>query len=388
MIRFLIFEGFSQYGALHVMMDTLENYLKNNSDMEVCRINAEINGEIPEFWKEKFDYVFVVQAVWFERIYKNKKIFEIMNTKVLGWIVDPPYMHTDRVESVGKNMMIACVDGGDTEIVRKIYNKPAQTLHLFGIEYDHSKPICDRKICVLVPGSYRCVVEECEKEICKLSKSLKILIKSVIDKMIENCNQTIADAMRSVYRDLGLDITNEQIHDFMDDFGWVIDKYYRNFLREKCVLSMIKNGIKVSVCGMGWQKFKEKNKVYDNLEILGDDVSYYDVLKLMADSKIVLNISPFFTEGIHDRVSNAMLNGAICCTDRTEYLNENFRDREEILYYSWNRLDESIKRIKRILEDDCKLQNIADNAYKKAKQNLTVVNFTERIKDIYQNNFE
>lgn len=138
---------------------------------------------------------------------------------------------------------------------------------------------------------------------------------------------------------------------------------------------------------MGWDKFKEKNNITKNFEILDTNMSYLDVLKAISDSKVVLNVSPFFIEGIHDRVSNAMLNGAVSLSDRSGFLTENFNDREEILYYSWNRLDASIKSIKKYLSDDDKLQNIADRAYLKANDKLTVKEFSNNIKNIFENSF-
>jgi hypothetical protein len=385
--RFLIFEGISQYGALHVMMDKLEQYLKNNTHMEINRISTETDDIIPEFWKENYDYIFVVQAIWFENIINNKSIYEYMDTKILGWIVDPPYFHTKRIDSSGENMIIACVDEGDTYNVKKIYKKKAETLHLFGIEFDHKKRISDRKIEVFVPGSYYCV-EEIDTQLQKSPDILKNLIQSVINKMIFDCNQTLTDAIRSVYKDeYDLEISTQQLYEFMTDFGRIIDKYYRNYLREKCVLSILANDINITVCGMGWDKFKEKNNITKNFEILDTNMSYLDVLKAISDSKVVLNVSPFFIEGIHDRVSNAMLNGAVSLSDRSGFLTENFNDREEILYYSWNRLDASIKSIKKYLSDDDKLQNIADRAYLKANDKLTVKEFSNNIKNIFENSF-
>ena len=386
--RFLIFEGISQYGALHVMMDEFEKYLKNSTEMEIIRVNAEMDEIIPEFWKEDFDYVFVVQAIWFDKLIDNKSIYEYMNARVLGWIVDPPYLHTDRVNNSGNNMILACVDNGDTLNIKNIYKKKAETLHLFGIEYNHTKKIKDRTIEVLVPGSYRDVREEIEIQLEKLPDILKILIKSVISKMVNNCNQTVADAMRTVYKEnYNLEISDEQLHEFMTDCGGVIDKYYRNYLREKCVLSLIDNDIKVTVCGMGWDKFKKKNNIIGCFEILNSNISYLDVLKVISNSKVVLNVSPFFIEGIHDRVSNAMLNGAVSLSDRSKYLIDNFKDKREILYYSWNKLDSSIRNIKKYLLDDDKLQEIADNAYIKAKEKLTVKEFSDNIRNIFEQRF-
>lgn len=41
---------------------------------------------------------------------------------------------------------------------------------------------------------------------------------------------------------------------------------------------------------------------------------------------------PWFKQGAHDRVFNSMLNGAVCVTDTSGYLKDNFIDGENIIF--------------------------------------------------------
>ena len=48
-------------------------------------------------------------------------------------------------------------------------------------------------------------------------------------------------------------------------------------------------------------------------------MSYRDSLSAIAESAFVLNVMPWFKSGIHDRVLNAMYNGAVSITDYIAY---------------------------------------------------------------------
>lgn len=36
---------------------------------------------------------------------------------------------------------------------------------------------------------------------------------------------------------------------------------------------------------------------------------------LLADARQVLDVNPLFADGVHDRVTSAMINGCLCCSD-------------------------------------------------------------------------
>jgi spore maturation protein CgeB len=56
---------------------------------------------------------------------------------------------------------------------------------------------------------------------------------------------------------------------------------------------------------------------------------------------------------------------------RSRYYDEFFEDEKNILYYSFNSLNDDIKKLKEILKDDKKLFDISQSAYKIVVKNHT-----------------
>lgn len=51
---------------------------------------------------------------------------------------------------------------------------------------------------------------------------------------------------------------------------------------------------------------------------------------MLADAKVSLNVMPWFKDGAHDRVFNSILNGAVCVTDPSRYLEEELHEGEGV----------------------------------------------------------
>lgn len=66
-----------------------------------------------------------------------------------------------------------------------------------------------------------------------------------------------------------------------------------------------------------------------------------------------------------------MLNNTVIFSDKSRYYDEFFEDEKNILYYSFNSLDEDIEKLKNILKDDKKLYEISQNAYEIANKHHT-----------------
>ena len=88
---------------------------------------------------------------------------------------------------------------------------------------------------------------------------------------------------------------------------------------------------------------------------------------------------PNFKAGSHDRVFSSQLNGAVSLTDSTTLLNEEYKDKESILFYSLNKLDSVNKIVDSALKDLTELKKIAQNGFQIASKNHTWANIAESI---------
>ena len=58
-----------------------------------------------------------------------------------------------------------------------------------------------------------------------------------------------------------------------------------------------------------------------------------------AESAFVLNVMPWFKSGIHDRVLNAMYNGAVSITDSSSMMDTCFTPQQDYIAYSLDRIE-------------------------------------------------
>ena len=112
------------------------------------------------------------------------------------------------------------------------------------------------------------------------------------------------------------------------------EAYARNYLRFQCLKTLDDAGIPVDIYGNGWEtcSFKHHN--------IKAALPFKETLSLMQTYKIVLNISPFFPHGSHERVASAILNGSFSLTNSSSYLKELYFTHPYIHYYNWQDLDQ------------------------------------------------
>lgn len=90
-----------------------------------------------------------------------------------------------------------------------------------------------------------------------------------------------------------------------------------------------------------------------------------DCLDKIAQSKLSVNVMPWFKDGAHDRIFNSMLNGAVSVSDDSTYLRQVFNDREDICFYSLKNVNEVVDIVQELLDNPSLMKDIASVAYDK-----------------------
>lgn len=110
-------------------------------------------------------------------------------------------------------------------------------------------------------------------------------------------------------------------------------------------------------------------------------VDFLELLKLMSQSKMVINCRPN-TQGMTERVPSTMLNGAVSINDTNSYLSQEFIDGQEAVFYDYQKLEELPDKIFNLLSHPEQLEEIAAAGQHKAQQHHTVLH---RVKTILEN---
>ncbi len=142
----------------------------------------------------------------------------------------------------------------------------------------------------------------------------------------------------------------------------------RGYFRNEIVRRFLEAGMRVDVYGDGWNSFELKGRRNPAGLIIHPQVPAGAAAEVYKKAKLSLNIMSWHKAGMTERISNSMLAGAVCISDRTRFLEEHFRDGEELILFRLNELDSLPARAAALLGDDARRERIATAAYKKAEK--------------------
>ena len=173
--------------------------------------------------------------------------------------------------------------------------------------------------------------------------------RGIIDDLLEHPACTVEEvALAHCEREMGKE-PNDQLRIALHKMIF-IDLYVRNYWRGKAVRTLVNAGIPVHVVGKGWEELEDvRQPECLKLHPQTDSVT---CLGMLADAKVSLNVMPWFKDGAHDRVFNSILNGAVCVTDPSRYLEEELHEGEGVCYVALQDMDALPEKVKDLLQDD------------------------------------
>lgn len=304
--------------------------------------------------------------------YKEQNIWEVFNVECINYLLDHPYYYFDTLESAPSNTTVACVDRNHVNYINRFYKNKYKSifLPLAGEEIlkrDKEK-LKDRSIDILFVGTYKK-----REEFLQLTE----FQKNMIQKLIKNPNRTLEEVIEKEYKEQYPSVDDTMVKALIEE-NRIIDIYLKFYYRNKVVQILVDAGIDVEAYGAGW----EEAEYYNNPHFIHQGTLRQDeCLEKMLDTKIVLNIMPWFKDGIHDRVLNAMFAGAVCITDDSKYLKEEFESEKEYVSFALEQIEKLPEFVNKLLNDLDYAQWIADNANKKI---LSKHSWSDRIKMIEQ----
>lgn len=248
------------------------------------------------------------------------------------YIVDHPLYHHPVLEKKLKNFHAICLDAYHKRYIEKYYPwiRSVQQLPLGGMQAGEQLPFEKRKFPLVLTATHT-PPEKVMERISEISKGLQKEVSAILELLLEDRARTQEEALSILCRKLGAEPSLEQFREMMN-LHFLADMYLRAKEREEVVCAILKEGYPLYVFGHGWEEFKKKEPQYKTL-FVKPPVSFPVSLEVMANAKICLNINPRFHGGAHDRVFSAMANGAAVLTDASEYLENNFKQKENIAVY-------------------------------------------------------
>ena len=369
----------NQYNVLNEMLWKLADCLEQKHGYMVGKYRLDDYEKICGY---EWDVVFCGQAIEFSRLQKADGRVH------MTWVVDHPRYLFPRIlpYEQKENVWIGCVDRRHMEFLRRYYGiqntffaphfgwKAKKLLAEPKVSYQ------DRKYELFFPASNVRWEEDVAYRYLGLTGALRTIAEETIRFLLEHTEFCLEEAMEAVLTRYGETEVLELSKECLEAAGEYIDFYVRIHARNQVIRSLLNAGMTVTVCGRNWSEFPKNEMEKTHLQILGEELPYEEVIEVMADSKVVLNVMPWFKDGSHERIAMGSMNGAVCVTDASKYVHEIWGE-TGVVYYDWRKPDELVKKLRKLSENKIEAERIAAEGQRIAEENMTVETFTEIIKE-------
>ena len=144
-----------------------------------------------------------------------------------------------------------------------------------------------------------------------------------------------------------------------------IEQHVRRHFKLEGIKALDKAGVHVDIYGNAWM---DKNYPFTDNITIHNRVKRDRLMNIIGQARISLCFIPWFKKGCSEKNFDSMLNGALCVTDKSEYLYENYKDGYNIVFFDLNNPDQMAADIKWLLDNPQEASIIARRGYETAKK--------------------
>ncbi|MBO5483683.1 MAG: glycosyltransferase family 1 protein [Lachnospiraceae bacterium] len=372
MERILMVRGKSQYDSTRIFFNEIKREWERLG-LEIDLLDSYDETAYIQIRKKlqsrSYDAVVTINGMLLEKESDLRKMILKDGIIYATMLMDHPLIHHERLRTSYPYCLVLSPDKKHVDYLRRYYPNIWKTGFLAHGGCQAQKrvvPYGERTFDLSFMGSYN-RPEEIWQEIEGYPEQMKILMENCVYYLLHHTEKTLEEAMEKVFYQFGIEIPWEEFAPIASEFR-AVDRYVRCYYRDKVLRILLENEIEVHVFGDGWERMELSGS--SRLQIHGR-VGYQESLEIVADSKISLNVMPWFKEGSHDRVFSAMLNGAVCLTDSSEYLKEECKEGTNLLCYSLDNLEQLPFLVRSVLDDVERGRSIAEAGKKLAEQKHT-----------------
>jgi len=412
MKRLLLFQPSVE--TLHFFSDRLaEEYVKMGYEVRLIRIHEPFfgTGKIIDFIKEHetvmitFNYHGIQREAIFHTT-EGELLWDKYDVACINIIVDHPFYYYEELKYLPKRYLQICIDEDHTDYMKQFYPEIplGKMMPLAGCDYRASfgsgTPFSLREDVIDPSLLFPNLTGDTIPRLSIANRSTNVVFTGcftnpdfflpymkrngdeydafyhgILDDLLANPDQCIHTVyLRHLNRELP-ELTTEDLRNVMNKMIF-LDLWIRFSFRGKAIQTLVDADVPVHCIGAGWETLSVKNKnrltytQYSDTEVC---------LKAISKAKISLNVMPWFKRGAHDRIYSSMLNGAVCVTDKSQYLTEHFTDGDMLRYYDLKNLSALPDIVTGLLEQPDEMQQIADRAQKYASEHLTWKQYAEQL---------
>ncbi|MDC7293604.1 glycosyltransferase [Butyrivibrio sp. DSM 10294] len=288
------------------------------------------------------------------------------NIPVFDHLVDHPRNYDDALLKPFCDTYALCLDLEHIQFIKEYYPLVKDTFFFpnGGTEVDNSIPFEERPIDVLYMGS-------CQENIPSFP-SIKLFedngasfYSSTISLLLKNTNLSTAEAISLYLDSTNISPSKDILLELNLNYAGLIESIARRLTKLSGMKALDDMRIKVEIFG-GNSWIDEAYPFSDNITI-HDRISPEELMPYIGKAKISLCFIPWYKQGCSEKNFDSMLNGALCVTDRSSYLEMNYRDGENIIYFDLSNPAQMAADVKWLLEHPSAASIIAQRGYETAK---------------------
>ncbi len=320
---------------------------------------------LSQFVGQQFTAIVGFQTYAFDPYLESRKCFlhDLITGPKFNFQFDHPIWMRVHYEKVPKDYYILTHDRNYIRFIKRYYQgvKDALLLPPGGTLPETAADDTKKDRDLIFIGTYTdyrqyfLVIENSPKE-------MRYLANAYLLEMKKNPDQTAEASLGAVLRKRGVSLTDQKFLELFDSLKpmiYCIMSYYR----EKVIRALLDAEISLTVYGDSWLRSPFVSA--ENMNVR-PEISPVESLKELSHAKASLNIMAWHKDGFTERIANSMLCKSIVITDKSTCLEEQYRDGEELLLFDLKALSLLPEKIKDLLTDDRKREQIVENAFTRA----------------------
>lgn len=307
-----------------------------------------------------------------------------LNGPFYDYLLDHPLFHYNGLVTRAKNFHALVLDEAQREYTAKYYPnvKSTHMLPLGATEamYHGPKNPADH---IFFPGTYDSP-DEVYHLIEVSPEPLQSIMRDLVERRLAEPLLPMEEAFGRYLAERGMELADADFALYMNAM-YPVDAYIRDYFRKAAVDALLRAGISVRAAGTGWEKYHEPAGTRLERQ---KSVPFAVSFEKIAAEEVLLDVSPIFSRGMHDRIPAGMANRAAVLTDGNPYLEKTFQDGANLCLYSLSDLSTLTELAGRLLEDPGFRETIQENAYQEYKRKHTWRNRAEVILGYTDEDFE
>lgn len=295
---------------------------------------------------------------------KGENFWKKNNVPIFDYILDHPRLFSDSMLDPEYDLFVFTLDKDHKEFIERYYPrvKAAYFSPNGGTEINKQKEYHERDIDVIYMGD--CNEMQLQLNAEEFEDGGREFYSAIMKSLIEDNEISTEKAIETYFIGSGVKLTDDVLLQLNVNYATHIENAVRRYYKLEGIKALDDVGVHVDIYGLDWED--EDYPFSDNITI-HERIRVEELMDLIGRARISLCFVPWFKKGCSEKNFDSMLNGALCVTDRSEYLLEHYKDGYNIIYFDLNNPTQMAADIRWLLDNPDEAEIIAKRGFNTAK---------------------